>query len=454
MSVYFKIALRNILKNKKRTALIGLTLTSSSVLLLFSFAMSNGIARQILEKYKDFQSGDVTVLWSNVKEIESSDPSRLFFSAYDARKDSENKAAIQHLNEFLKTNSKDIKTYFKSVRGNCTVDTGKYASFSMLFGLSQEEAKYLKDKKIIKIEEGDMPFGHKYGVCISDDMAEKNNIKVGDWITIDSTTFSGYVNTQEYQVVGLYRSSSDYDSIYVYMSESDAVELLDQPPEYFQSLRIYLKDPDTSVNFAEKLDKYLLEKNDVLRAEDSGYSAQFYTMIAGMLKILFTVFVVFIMFIIAVGIRSVVRMNLFERLKEFGTLRAIGASRLQSFLIIFLEIFLMSLIFFAAAYVLTIILVAVLSQIGIYIGKGTIAYVLGGESIYPLFVFTDTFTAIAIMTVFSLFSPLKPGLKLCFQKITDLLAQNQKPVSVPVALMKSLLGREKSIRIMEKGIGG
>ena len=454
MVVLLKIAFRNILKNKKRALLIGLTLALSSTLLLFSFSIGNGIERQIIDKYRDFQSGDVTVLWSNVKKIDPSDPSRLFFSAFDMKSDKDNREAIKRLDEFMRQNVGEIKNSFKSVRGNGTLDTGSYAAFSMIFGLSQDEMRYLSDKRVFQLVVGEAPYSGEYGICISDDAAKKYNISLGDWVTLDCTTARGFVNTQEYRVTGFYRSSSDYDSIYVYMSSEDALELLDQGPEYFQAARIFLRNRADSVDFASRLDSWLTGATDVLRAEPMETSAGFYTMIAGFLKSLFTAFVMFIMFIIAVGIRSVVRMNLFERLKEFGTLRAMGFNRLQNLLIIFFEILLLSLVFFAIAFAVNLGLVALLEVPGIYVGKGAVAYALGGESIHPLFVLKDTLPAMAILLLFSIFAPLKPGLRLCWQQITDLLAQNQRPMFAIPAMLRSVIGNGRKKRQQINGITG
>jgi putative ABC transport system permease protein len=443
MLIYFKIAFRNILKNKKRTLLIGLTLVISCTLLLFSFSIGNGIRRQIMDKYRDSQSGDVAVVWKNVKEIDSNDPSRMFFSQYDVKLDKENREAIRRLDEFVSLNAGEIRESFKSVRGNGMLDTGRFAAFSLILGVSEEELSYLQDKKVFQLLEGEMPFESKYGICISDEAAAKYNIGIGDWVILDSSTASGYVNTMEYCITGLYKSSSDFDSIYVYMTREDALELLDQGPEYFQSVRIYLNNPGQADRFAAELDSWLMQSSNVLRAESITFSAEFYSMIGGFLKNLFTLFMSFLLFIVAIGIRSVVRMNLFERMKEFGTLRAIGFNRFQGFVIIFLEVFLLSLIFFGMAFAVTLILVYASAETGIHIGKGAVAYVLGGEYIYPVFVLSDTLTAMAIITVFSVFAPLKPGLRLCWQKITDLLAQNQKPVYAVPAIAGSMFRKPK-----------
>lgn len=436
ISIFFRIAYRNILKNSKRSILVGLTLVISCTLLLLSFAIGNGVSRQIINKYRNFQSGDVAVLWKNVKKIDVSDPSRLFFSNFDIKQDRENRAGIGRLNDFLKKNTGEIAAYYPSIRNEGMLDTGRYASFSIIYGVSPAELQFWERTKTFQLAAGVLPFGKRDGICISDDLARQNDIRIGDWVIVDSTTPHDLVNSLEYQVVGLYKSSSEFDNIYIYMTQDNALELFDQDPAYFRSARIYLKNPGKAQLFAKQLDRYLTAGNDQLRAESMADSARFYSTIAGFLKGLFSFFVIFILLLIAVGIRSTVRMNIFERLKEFGTLRAIGFNQGQNFLIIVMEIFLLALISLGVACIITFIFVGIMNQTGLYVGKGTIAYALGGESIYPSFQWGDLAISLLIITIFAIFAPLKPGLQLCYQKITDLLAQNQKPVMVWVAMLR------------------
>ena len=46
---------------------------------------------------------------------------------------------------------------------------------------------------------------------------------------------------------------------------------------------------------------------------------------------MFNVFIFFLLGMIAIGLRATVRMNLFEHMREFSTLRAVGYSRFQCF---------------------------------------------------------------------------------------------------------------------------
>ncbi len=445
MSVFIRIAFRNIIQNVKKTMIFGVTLTISCVFLLVSLSIGNGMAQQILGQYRSFQSGDVTVVWKNVKEYDVSDPSRLFFSQYKLDNDAENRMSIERLDDFIESHGDEITEYYKSLKGNGLIDTGSYASYSIIVGLDRREADFLIRNGVLRLQQGGLPFDYKFGVCISDEAARLSDITPGDWVVIDSDTAAGFVNSLEYRVTGIYESNSEYDSIYVYMSDADFHELFDQPPAYFHSVRLYLDEQEKADILAQELDNYLLQWSDVLRAESIDFSGEFYLVIARYLKILFIVFIVFMLLIIAVGIRSAVRMNLFDRMREFGTLRAIGFKRSDSFLIIFLEIFILALIFFVLSLGITGIVLHLLKQGGLYIGKGAIAYILGGEFIYPRFMLSDTLIGFLLIMSFSLFAPLKPGLQLCYQNITRLLAQDQKRVSVMAELMRQLF--RKGIRI-------
>jgi putative ABC transport system permease protein len=150
--------------------------------------------------------------------------------------------------------------------------------------------------------------------------------------------------------------------------------------------------------------------------------------------------------VIAIGLRSTIRMNLYERMREFGTLRAIGYSRRQSYSIIFFEAFFLSLLSLAGAFVIAAILEMILGTKGIYLGPGPLSY-FGGEYLYPQIQVADVILAIIVMVLFTLISTLSPGLQLCFQNITDIMAKRQKRVKI----LKAMFARKRKSRRGKKG---
>lgn len=122
-------------------------------------------------------------------------------------------------------------------------------------------------------------------------------------------------------------------------------------------------------------------------------------------------------------------MNLFERMREFGTLRAIGYSRRQCFSIIFLEVFFLSIIALSIACGIAAVLVNMLGKSGVYLGTGPLSY-FGGERLYPSMKPMDISTTFGIITLFTLLSTVSPALKLCYQNITNIMVKNMKKVKV------------------------
>jgi ABC-type lipoprotein release transport system permease subunit len=393
--------------------------------------LANGAGKQYVEKIRNVQAGDIVVVWENVKDTDLSDGGRLLFSEFDIKKDEENKKAIERFKTFTEHNAHEIKSIFTPVRIFGLLDTGRYIAYSLIYGLSELEMKHLEETGSFELAAGESIWDFDdYTVCISQETAEEHNINIGDWIILDCTTPHGLVNSIEFAVVGIYRNGAPWDNIYIYITDRNARELTEWDIDYFGSARIYLKDPKGTEDFAARLDKCLVAESDVLRAESGAYASQFFAGIGDLQKSLFIFFVLFLLFIIAVGIRATLRMNLFERMAEFGTLRAIGFNRVQIFLIIFHEILVLSLISLAAAFVLSSVLILILGQTGIHIGSGPAGYFFGGEYVYPVLMVSDTLLALILMLLFSLIATSKPGMQLCYQKITNLLTKNQKPVSV------------------------
>jgi putative ABC transport system permease protein len=442
LKIFFTIARRNVVKNKKRSLLIGLAVFVSSVILLSSGALANGAGRQLAARYRNLMAGDVSVVWANVKDIDPSDAGRLFFSEFDPKKKEANLAAAARCREYLSAHANEIETVYAPVRAFGLLEAGRYASFGTIYGASDNEIAFLAHSRIFDLAAGETFAAYDdYAAVISEEMATENRIAIGDWITVDGQTPQGYVNSIEFAVVGLYRKAAPWDNKTIYMSEKNARELLQWDERLFALARVYLKRPERRPEFARGLDAFLLTGSDVLRAEPNGAAGEFYLTFGQTLKSVFLCFTVFLLFVIGLGIRSTVRLNVFERLGEFGTLRAIGFGRSGPLFIIFFEVLVLSLVALAAAFLLTLALVFVFSFTGVYMGDGVLNSILGGEYLFPALDLFDVLTALALIAVFSLIAPLKPALRVCLQKITDLLARNQKQ-SFAIAYLILMIARK------------
>lgn len=446
MNIIAKIAFRNVLKNKKRSILIGFAIFISSVILLVSNAGVNGVISQVSKAYINIQSGHVGVMWEDQYNISSIDTSKFINPketySYDIDKDAENKEVIKRLNVFLDENSDKIKAFYPTVRRNAEYSIKDIRDTIIIYGISSDESKFLLDTNTIGIEKGKMLPDTNDGVCISEEKAEKADLEIGDKIEVTAITQDGTKNTMEFEIKGIYSNGAEYNNWYGFVSKDAARELFKMDSDYFDVGRIYLESKENAQEFAERLDEYLVAESPVLRAASYIDASMFYSTMPKILKNMYTVFIFFLLSIIAVGLHSVVRMSLFERMKEFGTIRSIGYTRKQSFAMIFFEVFILATIAFSIALVLVGTASAILSQTGIYIGSGSITNALGGEYLYPRLKVLDVVLGILIIVVFSLMSTVTPGLKLCYQKIPNIMAKRQEKISLLKCLFRSIFPKK------------
>ncbi|MDT8977364.1 FtsX-like permease family protein [Paenibacillus sp. chi10] len=439
MKNIIKIAFRNILAKKKRSILIGLAIWLSLFLLMTTDAIMNGAQKQVSKSYVNLQSGDVAVIWENTKKVKNSDPSRLLaIQAFEAEKKDQNQQAISRLETFVKDHSEEIQAYYPTIIRNAQMTKGNTVDTAKVFSLTPQYQDMLLASETVKMDQGVLLSDQPYSICISADKAKANHLKLGDKVTFEAITPDGTSKSLDFVITGIYSNMAIYDNKYSFMSYNNAKELFDFESGYFDVGRIFLKHPDQRGRFAETMDQYLTSESPILRAESSEMASSFFTNTSTMLKASFEVFVVFFLCVIALGIYSTIKMNLFGRMKEFGTIRAIGYSRFQSFLIIFFEFYFLSIIAMVAALIMVVVLVLIVGNTGIYLGSGAITTVIGGERIYPVLKVGDTILAFLIITLFTIISSGGPGLKLCYQNITDLMLKRQRKISLFSIFFRSI----------------
>lgn len=446
MGIMAKIAFRNIVADRKRAFLIGVAIFISSFLLFLTNTTMNGTESQVLRGYINLQAGQVAVVWKDLKKVSNMDPGKFIGNAasFDITEDNANRRAIARLINFLNENSGEIKAFYPTVRRSAKLIvkkpyTKKKEGTLIIYSLTGDNRDFILDTGTLKMSEGELFSERDNSICISRERADEDMLKIGDTVTVEAVTLNGNSRTMKFVVSGIYANAAGYDNSYGFVSEKDARKLFGFDETYFDVGRIYLKDSGKVSEFARRLDEYLTAESDILRAESFSEASAFYTSTSRNIKIFFNIFTFFLLFMIGVGLRSTLRLKIFERMKEFGTLRAIGYSRIQCFAIIFFEVFFISIIALTAAFAVACIFVAIFGRVGIYVGSGGVTYALGGESFYPSLKVSDVIFAYTVISLFSLISAFGPGLKLCYHTITDIMMKRQKKFLLIAAIVKDMV---------------
>jgi|LSQX01.2.fsa_nt_gb ABC-type lipoprotein release transport system permease subunit len=446
MKITARIAFRNIVSDKKRALLIGIAIFISSFLLFLTNSTMNGVESQVLRGYVNLQSGQVIVMWEELQKVSNMDAGKFLGNnaSFDITKDELNKKAFERLADFLNSNKDEIKAFYPTIRRNAKLtikkqSTKKKESSIIIYSLIPDNRDFILSTGTLKMSEGQLLDSQEDSICISRETADRDEINIGDSVAIQATTLNKNVRSMSFVVRGIYANTAGYDNSYGFISEKRARELFGFDSAYFDVGRIYLKNSGNIHSFANRLDKYLTSESKVLRAETYTQASAFYTSTSRNIKLFFSIFTFFLLFMIGVGLRSTLRLKIFERMKEFGTLRAIGYSRIQCFEIIFFEVLFLSILALTVAFFVAFILITIFGRVGVYVGSGGVTYALGGESFYPSLNLGDIIFAYVIISLFSLISTFGPGLKLCYQTITDIMIKKQKKISLFKVVSKDIL---------------
>ncbi len=424
-----KIAFRNVKKDKKNSLFIGLTIFIAALIFFAINFTMNGVEEQVLKGYLNLQSGHVIIEWKDMENVSKMSTTKFLsdLKTFDPKEKDKNDASIKALKEYGTADKEKVSGYFPTIKRGIQFSTQNNHDTVILFGITKEDKDFLEESKTIKIEEGEFISPEPNGICISREKADLNNLSIGDEITTTIVDLADKKTDLTLKITGIYENGAGYDNLYGFLDLDQLRSYYAYGEDYFDYIRVYLKDTNGISAFSKDLNSYLTANNTNLRAESYTSASTFYTTVPKTLRIFFNCFVVLLLLVIGVGVSSTIRMNLYERMKIFGTLRAIGYSKRQCFLIVFYE---MALICLAALGLSFLVMAAALAILniggnGVYVGSGQITYVLGGERFYPSMKFINIVLGVAFMLGLSIIVTYRTMKKLIARSITDLLLKRQ-----------------------------
>ena len=202
--------------------------------------------------------------------------------------------------------------------GNATVNVS-------VVGVDLEGEQEFSDFEIL-VEGRPLEPGDHEGGLIGEELRNGLGAKVGDWVTVLTSSFDGVINAVDFKVAGVVRSGSkEYDSVFVKVP----IELAQRARETGKVERIIVLLEDT-----EDLPELLPRIEEILAGFDRTFEirrwdelAGFYEAVVALYTGLFRVFAGIVGVVVMFSVANTMTMAVFERTAEIGALRAIGARR-------------------------------------------------------------------------------------------------------------------------------
>lgn len=335
-----RIAFKNLSRQKKRTFLLGSAIAFGVLIITLINGFTGSFVENVGENFSHIFAGHIFI-----DGVEKSSTGR---TLYLVRDETEIIRAIEDLDieySYLTRHADFNGTLIfegESVRQSITgVDWDKESYFA--------ERLMLADGSFDNME-------NRRGVILSEKIADKLNLQVGDGMLVQLRTYTGQQNVGEFVLAAIIRDPGLVGSISGYANMDYVQELMNLGPEEYMTLGIYLPSMDMIDDVAERLYDRLSERVDLFAREGAdeevnpfvammnqieeeeweGIRYRLYTLndmlseveqIVNVLNTAGLVILLILFIIIMVGITNTFRMVMFERIREIGTMRALGVQQ-------------------------------------------------------------------------------------------------------------------------------
>lgn len=325
---YFRIGFRNIIKNYKRSLITMVSIIIGMTACLLTQGFFNWNMSQLTEATIHSGTGHYQLYARGFSQFGSDDPYQ-----YLIKDVTPIVAELERLPEI------EMVTTRMSFSG--ILSSG--AKSTVIIGEAGNPEKETRINNNLGIVRGTNLSSEKPdGLMVGTGVAEKLSAKLGDTLTLLGNTKDGGLNAVDLDVVGLTQKGySDLDNMSAATS-LDVIQDLLNLDNSVQRLVILLKDTGDTKRILPEIiaisEKYNLEYLDWENL------AEFYQSLKLMYDVVFYIVIVIVLAIIIFTISNTVNMSLNDRVREIGTMRALGTRRFQVALVFIVESFLNGII--------------------------------------------------------------------------------------------------------------
>ena len=312
----FKIAVRNLMRYKRRTSLTVSLISIGVVFVLVFISVSGSFKNMMIGQITDSLVGHIQVHRKGYLAAIENMPLdlNLKFSEF---KQLENTLSKQS----------EIEAYSPRIKlGGMLSNFVATSNISLIAVYPDMEFKTLPllPSKIIN---GAKKF-NRGEIIIPELLATGMNVKVGDVVVVVATNNDGSVNGKQFKVAGIVERLFGPSGRNGYMHIEDAAELLRMEEIEVNEVAIRLKNFDMLNPMNQKLEKLLSEElsrqgKPLFEIHTWEKLTPFYT-IARMIDVMTFFIKLMLTAIVLISIMNVMIMAVYERIREIGTIAAIG----------------------------------------------------------------------------------------------------------------------------------
>ena len=347
------LALRNLTRNKRRNAILAVAIAFGFFVVTAIDGLTTGMVGNLENQITQLVGGNVVV--QGLEWLNSDTPGGKAKLVNIVRDRDYARKIVDELNI-----NYDYYSCFTMSSGT-VIFNGKKSSIQ-LYGRDLNE-KSLRDS--FQFTSGGVDADMKNGLIISDKVAESLNLQVGDEIIYSTWTVYGQNTFADMTITGIIKSNSFMNSMQAYADIEDVNEIVEMPEGGYSMFSLYLRDKDQQTKAAMAIEARIrkdsevnpeinvtsralamkthptnvgkgLEKQVDTKKPENEWKGVKYGVetlydeipqiktVLNIVHIITTVILIVILLIVMVGVSNTYRMVLYERIREIGTMRALG----------------------------------------------------------------------------------------------------------------------------------
>lgn len=346
-----RLAWRNVWRNLRRSLITTASMGCGLAAIMFGQSMIRSVQHQLIEKATGSITGHIQVQNRNIKDFK-------FPDKYMADPEPVAKALSAQ---------KGVKAFGRRITLTGLVSSPAASQGVLILGVEPEKEKDITTMSEY-ITQGVYLGPHERGVAMGDKLAQRLDLRLGEKAVVMAQADDGSMGAEALRLVGVFHTGSEsFDGQIIHVPLAAAQEFLVTGSKVHQFVARLddIEDADRiRAELAEKLGGGAVQ---VLSWKDIDRE------ILGIQKFqngLLSIILVVVFAIVALGILNTLLMSLFERVREFGVLMAMGARPGWVLKLILVEAVLLGLVGTALGFSVGVGMIAYYHRAGLHLPIG------------------------------------------------------------------------------------
>ena len=347
MNKIITLALRNLSRQKRRNAVLAIAIAFGFFVVTTIDGLITGMVGNLENTVTQLTGG--TVLIKGTEKIPSEDENEKDRTVDIIR----DRDYIMNLVSKNKVDYKYVSRY--SCATGQIIFEGK-KSMAQIYGYDFDEAELVNSFQFLAGSKENL--SDPSAIVISDKTAESMNLALGDNVVFTALTIYGQNNVADFKVAAIVKSNSFVSSMMTYANIETINSLVGIPEGGYSAFTIFLKNKNSQEKVARMLEEKIREDGvnvtsletakktnpkNIARGLEKQLSEKEYQWegtkycvttlynqvpaiktVMNVVHIITTVILLVILLIVMIGVSNTYRMVLYERIREIGTMRALG----------------------------------------------------------------------------------------------------------------------------------